>query len=171
MEKARKDFDSGNFLTKNQFTIYLPDCGDPINQYRIFLSVPAGIYKMQLPEGFVATKDQLRSTLITGNRTEDNSLIKIHTVNPEPAVTASFLCNGKNINYRMGKWGLVSNSSMIGKENSLILSAREPNGFRKSTLPWIYNDGRLSGEYESENEALMGQEVRKILESWGYIHE
>jgi len=171
LEKARKDFDSGNFLTKNQFTIYLPDCGDPINQYRIFLSVPAGIYKMQLPEGFVATKDQLRSTLITGNRTEDNSLIKIHTVNPEPAVTASFLCNGKNINYRMGKWGLVSNSSMIGKENSLILSAREPNGFRKSTLPWIYNDGRLSGEYESENEALMGQEVRKILESWGYIHE
>lgn len=168
---ARKDLENGNFLTKNQFIIFLPDCGSASNLYKISLSIPAGIYKLELPAGFLASKDQLRSTNISGYRTDQSTLIKIQTVNPEPTIKANFNCNGKTLNYRVGKWGIESNSSILSKENAVILSAREPNGFRKSNLPWIYNDARLSGEYESETEAIMGQEVRKILESWGYIHE
>jgi hypothetical protein len=168
---ARKDLENGNFLTKNQFILFLPDCGSASNLYKISLSIPAGIYKLELPAGFLASKDQLRSTNISGYRTDQSTLIKIQTVNPEPTIIANFNCNGKTLNYRVGKWGIESNSSILSKENAVILSAREPNGFRKSNLPWIYNDARLSGEYESETEAIMGQEVRKILESWGYIHE
>jgi arylsulfatase A-like enzyme len=171
LKTARINFNKKEFLIKNRFHIYLPKCMTSFCNYKINLQIPSGIYKIDLPKGMTATTDNFRSTIIQGNLSSDLETIQIHTVNPEPNIVANFSLNGKELNYRIGKWGIqVQNSSQL-KENLFLLSAREPTGFRKSILPWIYNDGRLSGEYENETQSLMGQEVRKILESWGYIHE
>jgi arylsulfatase A-like enzyme len=171
LDSARNDFNRNEFLIKNRFHIFLPNCKINSCYYKINLQIPSGIYKIDLPKGLIATNDNFRSTLIQGSLIPNSEPIRIHTVNPEPSLLANFNLNGKDLNYRIGKWGIqVQNSSQL-KENLFLLSSREPIEFRRSNLPWIYNDGRLSGEYESESQSLMGQEVRKILESWGYIHE
>ena len=75
------------------------------------------------------------------------------------------------MNYLLGRWGLFSKDYRITGEPDFMISGSDPIGFENSKIPWVYNDARLSGESSSEIDSAMADEVRKILESWGYIHE
>ncbi|XDD46192.1 sulfatase [Leptospira sp. WS39.C2] len=96
--------------------------------------------------------------------------IILKTVNPELGAFFQFTRNGKTIPVRFGRYGLEYQRSMNHIED-LIVSERQPDGLFQSPLPWVYNDGAFSGSGESEVQKEMGKEVKKILETWGYIHE
>ncbi len=78
--------------------------------------------------------------------------------------------NGLSVPVRLGKFGLESNL-IRNRIEDFILSPRKPDDWESSPIPWIYNDGAFSGTVESEYQKEMGKEVKKILETWGYIHE
>ncbi|MCE9499378.1 MAG: hypothetical protein K8R21_02575 [Leptospira sp.] len=73
--------------------------------------------------------------------------------------------------YRVGRWG-ISSSALKGVSDSRLFSSSSiPPGIEKSPDVWIYNDAGFSGTDAPGTSAGMGEEVRGILKSWGYIHE
>ena len=79
--------------------------------------------------------------------------------------------NGLPVSYRLGKWGIETVFTNTNQIKEFILSDRIPLGWETSDVPWIFNDGAFSGTTESSLQKEMGKEVKKILETWGYIHE
>lgn len=174
LQMARGDFRRENFLKRNHLRILIPPCSESICRDFLSLNVQGSIYdwevsdSIQLSSGSAKTVSLLKESKAT-NRTLGEEVI-LKTVNPELGAFFSFTRNGKTIPVRFGRYGLEFQRSFTNSED-LIVSERQPEGFPSSSLPWVYNDGAFSGTRESEVQREMGKEVKKILETWGYIHE
>ncbi|WCL48590.1 sulfatase [Leptospira sp. GIMC2001] len=171
---ARKNLDTGNFLRKNRFHIHLPACTQSNNancRYNLSAYIPGGIYKVESPSEFNVVGSSSKSLTISGNIENSSARIKIHTVNANASWSGQISRDGYSMNYLLGRWGLFSKDYRITGEPDFMISGSDPIGFENSKIPWVYNDARLSGESSSETDSAMADEVRKILESWGYIHE
>ena len=94
----------------------------------------------------------------------------IETIDPSFSFTLSLYLNQNSEKFRVGKWGILNQNS-ISSNSQLLISNSTPQGAQNTDLPWIYNDAKLTGEKEISNASAMGDEVRQILKSWGYIHE
>ncbi|TGN19836.1 DUF229 domain-containing protein [Leptospira idonii] len=171
LAKARQDFAEGNFLKRNRIHIYLPPCPalDCVDSGSF--QIQGSVYDWQASE---QTQIQSSSAKTIQFRTKTGSSsqeFQVHTVNPEMDGNFFLFRNGVPALFRVGKWGLESKGIGYGNWKDLLVSERKPNGWENSDLPWIYNDGYFSGTTESQAQKEMGQEVKKILETWGYIHE
>lgn len=82
----------------------------------------------------------------------------------------SIYLNQKTEKFRVGKWGILHQSS-LGTYPQILISNSAPADSENADIPWIYNDAKLTGEKEITSSSAMGEEVRQILKSWGYIHE
>ncbi len=97
---------------------------------------------------------------------QDSELI-VKTTDP----VFGFQFRPEGTGFRIGKWGLNSRNLDLSADPKLVVSEREPESFRSTKIPWIYNDGALIKNVVSSEKNIIGGEVRNILKSWGYIHE
>ncbi|MCW7468815.1 sulfatase [Leptospira kanakyensis] len=176
LQIARADFRRENFLKRNHLRILIPPCSEPLCRDSLSLNVQGSIYDwevsdaIQLGSGSAKTISLQKESKATKTNPGLGEEVVFKTVNPELGAFFSFSRNGKTIPVRFGRYGLEYQRSMNHLED-LIVSERQPEGFPNSSLPWVYNDGAFSGTRESEVQREMGKEVKKILETWGYIHE
>lgn len=176
LQIARADFRRENFLKRNHLRVLIPPCSESLCRDFISLNVQGSIYDwevsdaVQLISGSAKTISLQKESKATKTNTVLGEEVVFKTVNPELGAFFSFSRNGKTIPVRFGRYGLEYQRSMNHLED-LIVSERQPEGFPSSPLPWVYNDGAFSGTRESEVQREMGKEVKKILETWGYIHE
>ncbi|TGK81575.1 DUF229 domain-containing protein [Leptospira noumeaensis] len=176
LQIARTDFRRENFLKRNHLRVLIPPCSESLCRDFLSLNVQGSIYDwevsdaIQLISGSAKTISLQKESKETPTNKRLGEEVVFKTVNPELGANFSFSRNGKTIPVRFGRYGLEYQRSMHHLED-LIVSERQPEGFPTSNLPWVYNDGAFSGTRESEVQREMGKEVKKILETWGYIHE
>lgn len=171
LERARIDFENGNFLKRNRIHLRLPPC--PTSKCRDYgsLALQGSFYHWQTSSPLsiqVSSAKSLTFEMETGGEPVE---IMFHTVNPEMEGSFRFSRNGLPVSYRLGKWGIETPFSSPNQTREFILSERNPLGWMTTDIPWVYNDGAFSGTTESSIQKEMGKEVKKILETWGYIHE
>ncbi len=175
LTQARTDFRKENFLKRNGLRILIPKCESKSCRDSLNLQIQGSVYSWDVPEtlSIVTTSAKTASIFADWNllSTSSNPIeLYIQTVNPEFGLGLQYYRNGVPKSARLGKFGLESNL-VRNRIEDFILSPRKPDDWESSTLPWIYNDGAFSGTVESEYQREMGKEVKKILETWGYIHE
>jgi arylsulfatase A-like enzyme len=171
LAKAREDFQEGNFLNRNQIHVRLPACSKTNCLDIASLSAQGSFYYWQTPTSIKIQSSSAKSLqfeIEVGNVPID---LVFHTVNPEMEGSFVFRRNGSPVAYRLGKWGIETPFMSPNQIKEFILSDRVPLGWESSPIPWVYNDGSFSGTSESTVQREMGKEVKKILETWGYIHE
>ncbi|GBF51622.1 type I phosphodiesterase/nucleotide pyrophosphatase [Leptospira ryugenii] len=169
--KARSEFLDSRFLNRNRIKIKIPACEDDACKDRVIVNVLGSIYQYESSADvkfLSSSAKNLQMEIVTKKNPID---ITIETVNPEFETRIQCYRNGRFWNYRTGRWGIegLNLPSTIPKE--FILSDATPLGWESSHLPWVYNDGSFSGGAESSSQQEMGKEVKKILSTWGYIHE
>ncbi|WP_083244166.1 sulfatase [Leptospira tipperaryensis] len=163
-----------NQLDKNVFTLRLPKCEKECEREIRFFS-KGGIYRFDFSGGSkVLNEDSKNLNLLLSkesNRSEQT--LSIRTVDVSPIFRLQILKDGKVENFRVGKWGIRSDvaSGILTVEPDNVSLGRIPYRYSSSEIPFLYYHTGFSGGRESAEEAAMGQEVRKILESWGYIHQ
>lgn len=173
LQQARADFRRENFLKRNRLRIWIPPCEEAICRDYISLNVQGSLYDWEVSETVQINSGSAKTISVTKetkNKTNEPEEIILKTVNPELGAFFQFTRNGKTIPVRFGRYGLEYQRS-LSRVDDLIVSERQPEGLLQSTLPWVYNDGAFSGSGETEVQKEMGKEVKKILETWGYIHE
>ncbi|WP_246838889.1 sulfatase [Leptospira yasudae] len=163
-----------NQLHKNEFVLRLPRCeADCEREVRLFSK--GGIYRYDFDGEFrVLQEDSKNITfkILNGSGSSDR-VLTVRTVDPFPDFRLQILKNGKPEDFRVGKWGIRSSKAaeILSIEPDYVSLGREPYRFASSEIPFLYYHTGFSGGKETEEEAAMGKEVRKILESWGYIHQ
>ncbi|TGM02330.1 sulfatase [Leptospira jelokensis] len=189
LQMARADFRRENFLKRNGIRIWIPPCEEAICRDFLSMNVQGSLYDWEAPETVQINSGSAKTVLVVkeskqvkepkGSKKEYDPKFQteyqpeeiiLKTVNPELGAYFQFTRNGKTIPVRFGKYGLEYQRSMTNLDD-LIVSERQPDGLFQSPLPWVYNDGAFSGSGETEVQKEMGKEVKKILETWGYIHE
>ncbi|WP_411824515.1 sulfatase [Leptospira sp. 'Mane'] len=173
LSKARIAFQAGHFLNRNKIHIQLPSCPKDkgICNDSGSLQVQGSIYDWIVPKDTRILSTSAKQIQYQTNVSQSPEELVFFTVNPELEADFRLYRNGAPISYRVGRWGLEfvwANPQLL---KNLLTSDREPSGWGKSGLPWIYNDASFSGDSESTAQREMGREVKKILETWGYIHE
>ncbi|MCG6140327.1 sulfatase [Leptospira mtsangambouensis] len=174
LQTARSDFRRENFLKRNNLRILIPPCSEALCRDFLSLNVQGSIYDWEISPAIQLGSSSAKSISLQKeskpSQTTQGEEVVFKTVNPELGAFFSFSRNGKTIPVRFGRYGLEYQRSITNIED-LIVSERQPEGFPTSSLPWVYNDGAFSGTRESDVQREMGKEVKKILETWGYIHE
>jgi arylsulfatase A-like enzyme len=156
-----------NSLKLNSFHIFLPKTN---SKYKGILNIRGGIYDAYSSNHTSIELMSRYSLSFQTNSFEDNQELIIKTIKPNLEFDLSLFKDNSPQNYRIGKWGL--RAKIISSEDSkLVISKKRPEGIDTSNIPWIYNDEKLSIFKEDKMEQVMGEEVRQILKSWGYIHE
>lgn len=170
--KARKTLEE-NSLKKNSFRLRLPACSDACTR-KVDLHLQGGIYRIFSEEeiSFHSLEAKNASFSVRQNPGKE-VIVTAQSVEPIFGFRLSIEKNGKSEDFKSGRWGILSRAanSMYVSYPELVSSSKQPFEFRTSSLPYWYNDAGLSGNSESSQEAALGKEVRKVLESWGYIHE
>ncbi len=163
-----------NQLGKNTFFLRLPKC-EEVCEREIRLFVKGGIYRYDFTGSLnVLREDSKNITLKILNQSGgSDQILTVKTVDPSPNFELQILKNGKPEDYRVGKWGIRFDAAaeILSIEPNYISLKRDPYRYASSEIPFLYYHVGFSGEKETEEEIVMGQEVRKILESWGYIHQ
>lgn len=173
--QARADFRRENFLKRNSLRILIPKCESKSCRDSLNLQIQGSVYDWDVPEPLSIVSSSAKTASISADWNLIGTSTKpiqffIQTVNPEFGVGLQYYRNGLSVPVRLGKFGLESNL-IRNRIEDFILSPRKPDDWESSPIPWIYNDGAFSGTVESEYQKEMGKEVKKILETWGYIHE
>jgi hypothetical protein len=171
LDQAHRDFRNGNFLNRNHIHVRLPACLSKTCKDFGSLIAQGSFYDWPTQNGLniqSSSAKTLNFEIEVGSEPID---LMFHTVNPEIEGSFRFLRNGIPVSYRLGKWGIETVFTNPNQIKEFILSDRPPVGWTHSDIPWVYNDGAFSGTYESNVQKAMGKEVKKILETWGYIHE
>jgi arylsulfatase A-like enzyme len=168
---ARQDFNNGNFLNRNHLYVRLPPC--PQQRCKDFgtLSLQGSFYHWKTPASVTIQSSSAKALSFEIEVGSDPIDLIFQTVNPEMEGNFRFTRNGSPVSYRLGKWGIETVFTSPEQIKDFILSDRTPIGWDSSELPWVFNDGAFSGTTESSLQKEMGREVKKILETWGYIHE
>ncbi|TGN09822.1 sulfatase [Leptospira ilyithenensis] len=171
LSSAREIFQTGRFLNRNKIHLQLPPCGKSVCNDSGNLQVQGSIYDWIVPKDTLIQSTSAKQIQYQKNISGNSEELIFLTVNPELEADFRLYRDGLPVSYRVGRWGLefVWATPRLLKE--LLTSEREPSGWDKSGLPWIYNDASFSGDSESTAQKEMGKEVKKILETWGYIHE
>ncbi|TGL60741.1 sulfatase [Leptospira sarikeiensis] len=172
LKQARNDLNSHS-LKKNVFKLRLPACEQDCIR-KIEIGIQGGIYKIVSDHPVTENRVDTKSASLTVSQPKGkDALISILTVEPVFGFRLSVQKDGKTEDYKSGKWGILSEaSSKIYRDSpEIVASNRQPYEFKTSKIPYIYNDAGLSGNSDSTEQAALGKEVRKVLESWGYIHE
>ncbi len=168
LDSARQEIEKHS-LTTNSFHILFPSKKSTDN-YSGSMFVQGGIYRIKDAKKYGVQFQSKRN--FTFNFKGDNSPKEmiIETIDPSFSFTLSLYLNQNSEKFRVGKWGILNQNS-ITSNSQLLISNSTPQGAQNTDLPWIYNDAKLTGEKEISNASAMGDEVRQILKSWGYIHE
>jgi arylsulfatase A-like enzyme len=171
LKRARNDFANGNFLNRNQIHIRLPACPKGKCKDIGNLQLQGSFYHWQTPSSILIQSPSAKAVTFEIEVGNDPVNLSFQTVNPEMEGNFRFVRNGLPVSYRLGKWGIETVFTNTNQIKEFILSDRIPLGWETSDVPWIFNDGAFSGTTESSLQKEMGKEVKKILETWGYIHE
>lgn len=163
-----------NRLSKNRFVLRLPKCA-PVCDREIRLFVKGGIYRYDFDAAFETVQEDSKNIILripNISSYEDRELL-VETVDPNPSFRLQILKDGKTEIYRVGKWGIVSSAAegILATEPDYVSLGRAPYRYSSSELPFLYYHTGFAGGTETPEEAAMGKEVRKVLESWGYIHQ
>ncbi|WP_243397215.1 sulfatase-like hydrolase/transferase [Leptospira kmetyi] len=163
-----------NQLDKNSFYLRLPGC-ETACERAVRLFVKGGIYRYDFTGNAIVLQEDSKNITFKMLNSSDRSdqILVLKTVDSSPEFRLQILKNGKPEEYRLGKWGILSRpaSEILRIEPDYVSLGREPYRYASSEVPFLYYYTGFSGGRESEEEAAMGKEVRKILESWGYIHQ
>ncbi|TGM53305.1 sulfatase [Leptospira adleri] len=163
-----------NQLDKNVFSLRLPKCEkDCEREIRFFLK--GGIYRFDFTGAFETINEDSKNLnlLLPKESNRFEQTLSIRTVDVSPIFRLQIVKDGKVEQYRVGKWGIrsdVADAILVADPDNVSLG-KVPYRYSSSTIPFLYYHTGFSGGRESAEEAAMGQEVRKILESWGYIHQ
>ena len=165
---AEKELDKHSIIT-NSFHILFPKKTDS-EIYSGTMQLQGAIYKIpnQKEFGIKILSKRSFSFEFRGNNLPREMVID--TVHPSFEFSLSVYLNQRVEKFRVGKWGILNQPS-IGVYPQILISNSTPSGSKNSDIPWIYNDAKLTGEKEISTSSGMGEEVRQILKSWGYIHE
>ncbi|WP_423789778.1 sulfatase [Leptospira perolatii] len=170
LDQARATL-SEHSLKKNTFHLRLPSCTDACTRV-VDLSVKGGIYRLLSDQPYqILSIDSKKIRAKFEQASNHEVLFQVQTVEPLLQFQLSILKNGTREDYKSGKWGLSSAANLYEVSPEYIANYREPYEFRSSKIPYLYNDAGLAGNNESSEQAALGAEVRKVLESWGYIHQ
>lgn len=163
-----------NQLNKNAFFLRLPKC-EKTCEREIRLFAKGGIYRYDFTGSLnVLQEDSKSITLkILNESGSSDQILAVKTVDPSPNFKLQILKNGRPEYYRVGKWGIRSDAAteILLTEPDYVSLGKNPYRYASSEIPFLYYHTGFSGGKETEEEVAMGQEVRKILESWGYIHQ
>lgn len=172
LQKARKAL-SENALKKNSFILKLPaperDCVRKAELY-----VEGGIYRFDTDTpSTVLSLGQKNISIRLDQAAGKQATLKVETVEPTFRFRLSLWKDGAIENYKSGKWGFTEKAAnqVYFFAPDIVASSHAPYEFTDSKVPYLYNDAGLSGNSDSVEQAALGKEVRKVLESWGYIHE
>ena len=99
-----------------------------------------------------------------------SSLIRLYTNEPIYEFQLKLLSGYYPSKLKAGAWGVPAGEKVL-KEKRFLFARVAPPGFETTKIPWIYNDFQLSGNSLNGETAIMADEVKNILKSWGYIHE
>ncbi|MDZ4724584.1 MAG: sulfatase [Leptospira sp.] len=171
LTKVREDFHQGKFLDRNHIQLRIPICSQIKCRDSLSINLQGSIYDWFSPVPLNVSGSSAKTFNFELESTKQPVEISIATVNPELEGNFQFFRNGQAMSHRLGRWGIETISSNHKQAGDFILSDRKPIGWETSELPWVYNDGFFSGTTESNVQREMGKEVKKILETWGYIHE
>lgn len=163
-----------NQLSKNSFFLRLPKCENVCEREIRFFS-KGGIYRYDFTGDLRVLQEDSKNIVlkILNTSSASDQVLEVKTVDPSPIFKLEILKNGILENYRIGKWGIRSDVSLeiLRDEPDYVSLDKLPYRYSSSGIPFIYYHTGFSGGKETEETAAMGQEVRKILESWGYIHQ
>ncbi|WP_246052592.1 sulfatase [Leptospira semungkisensis] len=172
LTKAREELGSHS-LKKNTFKLRLPACSKDCSR-KIDLNLQGGIYRIFSDSDFHLDRAEARSASLSVRQVAGKEvIISVQTVEPLFGFRLSITKDGVSEDYKSGKWGILSKAStgLYSASPETVASSRQPYEFKTSNLPYWYNDAGLTGNTDSSEQAALGKEVRKVLESWGYIHE
>ncbi|NUM40869.1 MAG: sulfatase [Leptospiraceae bacterium] len=171
LKKARSFMDSFS-IKRNQYRIHFPVCSDSPCQYFGEISLKGSIYRVLENPNIQLQELSKKHVSFSVQPSTNISELIIETVNPEFEFSLNINRNNQKIGYRIGRFGLSKGIDTEQKEHSILFtSERPPYGYESSKDVWIYNDSQFSKVNSSKEEVGMGEEVRSILKSWGYIHE
>jgi arylsulfatase A-like enzyme len=156
-------------LVTNSFHILFPKKSDS-DIYSGSMQLQGAIYKIRNQKEFGIKIQSKRSFSFEFKGNDSPREIIIDTVQPSFEFNLSIYLNQKTEKFRVGKWGILNQPS-LGTYPQILISNSAPTDSEKADIPWIYNDAKLTGEKEITSSSAMGEEVRQILKSWGYIHE
>ncbi|MBP7283555.1 MAG: sulfatase [Leptospiraceae bacterium] len=168
LEKARLELDK-HALTTNSFHIVFPKKNSN-ETYSGTMYVQGAIYRIRNQKEFGIQFQTKRNFTFSFNGNGAPRELIVDTVHPSFEFTLSVFLNQNPEKYRVGKWGILNQNS-ISSNSQILISNSTPTQADNPDLPWIYNDAKLTGEKELQGSSDMGDEVRQILKSWGYIHE
>ncbi|TGK02839.1 sulfatase [Leptospira langatensis] len=172
LNRAREEL-AAHSLKKNTFRLRLPACAKDCLR-KVDLNLQGGIYRIFSQDDFHLDRVEARSASISVRQTAGKEVIlSFQTVEPAFGFRLSITKDGALEDYKSGKWGILSSASvgLYATSPETVASSRQPYEFKTSNLPYWYNDAGLTGNTDSSEQAALGKEVRKVLESWGYIHE
>ncbi len=160
------------FIKRNRYILNLPACKPDPCQYSGDLSLKGSVYRVLENPNIRLQELNRRRISFQAKPSEKGSELIIETVNPEFEFELNVKKDGQKIGYRIGRFGLSKGiDSMKHDHTRLFTSSRLPYGYENSRDVWIYNDSQFSGDNSSKDQIEMGEEVKSILKSWGYIHE
>ncbi|TGK33371.1 sulfatase [Leptospira gomenensis] len=172
--KEARELLGKNRLSKNEFVLRLPKCVSLCDR-EIRMFVKGGIYRYELDALFETIQEDSKNlTLRISNVSSSGDReLRVQTVDPNPSFRLQILKDGKTETYRVGKWGIVSSAAeaVLASDPDYVSLGRIPYRYSSSDLPFLYYHTGFAGGTETPEEAAMGKEVRKVLESWGYIHQ
>lgn len=152
----------------------LPKCENVCEREIRFFS-KGGIYRYDFTGDLKVLQEDSKNIVLKILNTSGafDQVLEVKTVDPSPIFKLEILKNGILENYRIGKWGIRSDVSLkiLRDEPDYVSLDKIPYRYSSSEIPFVYYHTGFSGGKETEEAAAMGQEVRKILESWGYIHQ
>jgi arylsulfatase A-like enzyme len=150
------------FLQKNAFHLLLPE-----GNFSGSLYVHGEIYAVKI-SGEADFNITNRYNLNFSKKNISKTKLSIYTTAPEWKYQLNLFRNGQASPYRFGKWKLPSGEGR--EQNSYLLQSNNLD-FDLENIPLFYNDGNLIGQTSSSENLHLGEEVKNVLKSWGYIHE
>lgn len=161
-------------LDKNVYTLRLPKC-ETVCEREVRLFAKGGIYRFDFTGDCRVTNEDSKNLnlRISKDSGKTDQILTVKTVDPSPLFRLQILKDGKIEDYRIGKWGIASGPAVgiLAADPEYVSLGKIPYRYASSEIPFFYYHTGFSGGEETEEDAAMGQEVRKILESWGYIHQ
>jgi arylsulfatase A-like enzyme len=167
LNRARMDRLKEDFLKLNAFYINFP-CKEGGCDYSGDLFVNGGIYDVEWEgEGDGLETRRYHFQTKPGQK---NYLMKIKVIHPDLGFQFQLRKKGQSVPFRVGSWGILNSVLNRMDDPRLIVTSKKPS-YEKENLPWVWMEAPFYRGAEKSEDKAMGLEVRKVLESWGYIHE
>ena len=168
LSKARKLLKKHS-LNKNSFHIKFPP-NEKETEYSIDLTTLGGIYQVR-GEGLSISNLKKNSVSFTFSPSPAFSEVVVETIRPSYEIQISIYRDRQLQKYKIGRLGLIGNQFTKVEDPRLIASNFQPFAWETSQYPWVYNDSKFYQTIPSQDKVRLGNEIKNILKSWGYIHK